>query len=135
VVVSRDILEDKENNNSIQVVEFMARGVVMDSSKLSGVKPLSEDGVRDIMRNVVAGLEYLHFQHIAHRDIKPDNLLRSGDGTVKISDFGEARMYDVKAPDARKGAAPGTPAFIAPELGDGSIRDIRDDMHAEIEVP
>jgi len=42
--------------------------------------------------------------------------LRSGDGTVKISDFGEARMYDVKAPDARKGAAPGTPAFIAPEL-------------------
>jgi len=46
VVVSRDILEDKENNNSIQVVEFMARGVVMDSSKLSGVKPLSEDGVR-----------------------------------------------------------------------------------------
>ncbi len=115
IVAHRDILEDKENNSSIQVVEFMARGVVMDSSKLSGVKPLSEDGVRDIMRNVVAGLEYLHFQHIAHLDIKPDNILRSGDGTVKISDFGEARMYDVKSPD-RKGTAPGTPAFIAPEL-------------------
>lgn len=117
VVKHRDILADGDQGGAIVVVEFMARGVVMDSSKMVGVKPLSEDGVREIMRHVVAGLEYLHFQHIVHRDIKPDNLLRSGDGTVKISDFGEARMYDVKHADARsKGTAPGTPAFIAPEL-------------------
>lgn len=117
IVNHRDVLADEENGGCIVVVEFMARGVVMDSSRLTGVKPLSEDGVREIMRNVVAGLQYLHFQHIVHRDIKPDNLLRCGDGTVKISDFGEARMYDVKNSEAgHKGTAPGTPAFIAPEL-------------------
>ena len=116
IVKHRDILEDKDTGAAVVVVEFMARGVVMDSSKLTGAKTLSEDGVREIMRNVVAGLEYLHFQRIVHLDIKPDNLLRSGDGTVKISDFGESRMYDVKSPDQKKGTAPGTPAFIAPEL-------------------
>lgn len=99
------------------VVEYMARGVVLDSSKLEGVKPLSEDGVREIMREVVAALQYLHFQKVVHRDIKPDNLLRSGDGTVKLGDLGEARFCNVKSPDTRgKPAAPGTPAFIAPEL-------------------
>eukprot|EP00181_Compsopogon_caeruleus_P003581 CAMPEP_0184684396 /NCGR_PEP_ID=MMETSP0312-20130426/15176_1 /TAXON_ID=31354 /ORGANISM="Compsopogon coeruleus, Strain SAG 36.94" /LENGTH=667 /DNA_ID=CAMNT_0027137539 /DNA_START=160 /DNA_END=2163 /DNA_ORIENTATION=- len=113
----RDILYDDESDRFIIVVEYMARGVVMDSSKLEGVKPLSEDGVREIMRDVVCGLEYLHFQNIVHRDLKPDNLLRAGDGTVKLSDFGEARMYDLLTPEQRvKPSAPGTPAFIAPEL-------------------
>lgn len=117
IVGHRDILWDPEKDGYVVVVEYMARGVVIDSSKLEGVKPLSEEGVREIMRDVVAGLEYLHYQRIAHRDIKPDNLLRAGDGTVKMSDFGEARMYDVSSEDPRsKSAAPGTPAFIAPEL-------------------
>ncbi|KAI0561266.1 Serine/threonine protein kinase [Gracilaria domingensis] len=117
IVSHRDILLDSVNDGYVVVVEYMARGVVMDSSKLEGVKPLSEDGVREIMRDVVSGLEYLHHQRIAHRDIKPDNLLRAGDGTVKLSDFGEARMYDVSSEDPRsKSPAPGTPAFIAPEL-------------------
>ncbi|CDF34350.1 Serine/threonine protein kinase [Chondrus crispus] len=117
IVRHKDVLFDPDRDGYCVIVEYMARGVVMDSSKLEGVKPLSEDGVREIMRDVVAGLEYLHYQRIAHRDIKPDNLLRCGDGTVKISDFGEARMYDVSAEDPRaKAAAPGTPAFIAPEL-------------------
>eukprot|EP00177_Eucheuma_denticulatum_P005490 GFKZ01009980.1.p1 GENE.GFKZ01009980.1~~GFKZ01009980.1.p1 ORF type:complete len:592 (+),score=114.55 GFKZ01009980.1:387-2162(+) len=117
IVRHKDVLFDPERDGYVVVVEYMARGVVMDSSKLEGVKPLSEDGVREIMRDVVAGLEYLHYQRIAHRDIKPDNLLRCGDGTVKISDFGEARMYDVTSEDPRaKSVTPGTPAFIAPEL-------------------
>lgn len=116
IVRHRDVLYDSTEDRYCIVVEYMARGVVMDSSKLEGVKPLSEDGVREIMRDVVCGLEYLHHQRIVHRDIKPDNLLRCGDGTVKMSDFGEARMYDVSSTDQNKNAAPGTPAFIAPEL-------------------
>lgn len=116
VVKHRDVLYEPEGERFVVVVEYMARGVVMDSSKLEGVKPLSEDGVREIMRDVVAGLEYMHTQRIVHMDIKPDNLLRCGDGTVKLSDFGEARMYDVTSGDGNKSSAPGTPAFIAPEL-------------------
>lgn len=106
IVRHRDILVDAEKDGYIVAVEYMARGVVMDSSKMEGVKPLSEEGVREIMRDVVAGLGYLHFQSIAHRDIKPDHLLRCGDGTVKISDFGEARKYKVIGEDPRANKPP-----------------------------
>ncbi|KAA8498469.1 Serine/threonine-protein kinase ssp1 [Porphyridium purpureum] len=114
---NRDVLYDEADDRFILVIEYMSRGVVMDSSKLEGVKPLSEDGVREIMRDVVCGLEYMHFQEMVHRDIKPDNLLRAGDGTVKLGDFGEAKIYNLKgASQASKPSAPGTPAFLAPEL-------------------
>lgn len=117
IVKHRDVLFDPSSDKIVLVVEYMARGVVLDSSKLEGVKPLSEEGVREIMRDVVSGLLYLHSQRVVHRDIKPDNLLRAGDGTVKLGDFGEARMYDVAAPDNRsKPTSPGTPVFLAPEF-------------------
>ncbi|KAF2662310.1 kinase-like protein [Lophiostoma macrostomum CBS 122681] len=86
---------------------------------------------REIFRDTVLGLEYLHFQNIYHRDIKPANLLRS-DHRIKISDFGvsylrgsspeeptgdqsESDFQD--ADDAIELAKTvGTPAFYAPEL-------------------
>lgn len=57
----------------------------------------------------------VHEHDIIHRDIKPDNLLRSNDGTVKIVDFGVSEMFDKKGDDLTKKSA-GSPAFMAPEL-------------------
>ncbi|KAG9325812.1 hypothetical protein KVV02_005736 [Mortierella alpina] len=57
----------------------------------------------------------VHEHDIIHRDIKPDNLLRSGDGTVKIVDFGVSEMFNKKGDDMTKKSA-GSPAFMAPEL-------------------
>ncbi|KAJ8903601.1 hypothetical protein NDN08_004705 [Rhodosorus marinus] len=117
IVKHRDVLFDEETDRVVLLVEYMARGVVLDSSKLQDEKKLSEEAVKEIMKDVVAGLMYLHAQRVVHRDIKPDNLLRSGDGTVKLGDFGEARMYDVNDLDSKgKPTAPGTPAFLAPEF-------------------
>ena len=39
------------------------------------------------------GLEYLHANHVVHGDLKPANLLRGGDGRIKIVDFGSALEY------------------------------------------
>uniref|UniRef100_A0A7S0G832 Protein kinase domain-containing protein n=1 Tax=Rhodosorus marinus TaxID=101924 RepID=A0A7S0G832_9RHOD len=117
IVKHRDVLFDEETDRVVLVVEYMARGVVLDSSKLQDEKKLSEEAVKEIMKDVVAGLMYLHAQRVVHRDIKPDNLLRAGDGTVKLGDFGEARMYDVNDLDSKgRPTAPGTPAFLAPEF-------------------
>lgn len=57
----------------------------------------------------------MHEHDIVHRDIKPDNLLRSADGTVKIVDFGVSEMFDKKGNDMTRKPA-GSPAFMAPEL-------------------
>ena len=43
------------------------------------------------------GLEYLHANHVVHGDLKPANLLRGGDGRIKIVDFGSALEYQEAA--------------------------------------
>ena len=84
---------------------------------------LTVDEIRPMIRDVVLGLEYLHFQGIIHRDIKPGNLLIANDGTVKISDFGVSHLakMDEKGNllpenDVDLAKTAGSPAFFAPEL-------------------
>lgn len=43
------------------------------------------------------GLEYLHANHVVHGDLKPANLLRGGDGRIKIVDFGSALVFQETA--------------------------------------
>lgn len=110
-----------EEDKLFIVVEFLPNGPIMNSSKLTGAKPLKEERARSAFVDVLSGLEYLHHNNVAHRDIKPDNLLEAGDGTVKISDFGAAILY--RDDDSSNGeempgnsSTVGTPAFTAPEL-------------------
>ncbi|KAJ1815449.1 hypothetical protein LPJ56_004562, partial [Coemansia sp. RSA 2599] len=60
------------------------------------------------------GLEYLHEHDIIHRDIKPDNLLLTEDGVLKIADFGESVLLEDNITKVK--GSTGTPAFMAPEL-------------------
>ena len=94
---------------------------------------------RDVFRDTVLGLEYLHFHGIVHRDIKPANLLWTHDYRVKISDFGVSYLGRPMqgdgndAPDEptishadmsiELAKTVGTPAFYAPELCDPDLFD------------
>lgn len=84
---------------------------------------LTVDEIRPMIRDVVLGLEYIHFQGIIHRDIKPGNLLISNSGTVKISDFGVSHLAKMDEAgnllpenDLDLAKTAGSPAFFAPEL-------------------
>ncbi|KAL6476691.1 hypothetical protein MHYP_G00151900 [Metynnis hypsauchen] len=54
---------------------------------------LSRDKIKDIMCQLLSGLDFLHTNTVVHRDLKPDNILVSSRGEVKIADFGLARIY------------------------------------------
>ncbi len=88
-----------------------------------GPLPVSET-VR-ILRQVVDALSYAHARGVIHRDIKPDNILRSGHHIV-IADFGVAKAVRVAGGGQQLTAAGmpiGTPAYMAPEqaVGDPQV--------------
>lgn len=57
-------------------------------SYLQKVKNLPESQARSVMLQILKGLEYLHSNNILFRDIKLENILFDGEGTIKITDFG-----------------------------------------------
>ncbi|KAF7661558.1 hypothetical protein LDENG_00259360 [Lucifuga dentata] len=54
---------------------------------------LSRDNIKELMMQLLQGLDFLHSNMVLHRDLKPDNILVSSRGEVKIADFGLARLY------------------------------------------
>lgn len=54
---------------------------------------MREDEARRYWRQLLGGLQYLHGRGVAHRDVKPENLLLDGRDQLKISDFGMATLF------------------------------------------
>ncbi|XP_077826109.1 calcium/calmodulin-dependent protein kinase kinase 1 isoform X2 [Macaca mulatta] len=110
VVKLIEVLDDPAEDNLYLVFDLLRKGPVME---VPCDKPFSEEQARLYLRDVILGLEYLHFQKIVHRDIKPSNLLLGDDGHVKIADFGVSNQFEGN--DAQLSSTAGTPAFMAPE--------------------
>jgi serine/threonine protein kinase len=79
---------------------------------------LTPNEVCRIGRQVCAGLEHAHSAGLVHRDLKPGNLIERRDGTIKIADFGIARL-DETTELTEAGAIIGTAAYLAPEQAEG----------------
>ncbi|XP_058600806.1 calcium/calmodulin-dependent protein kinase kinase 1b isoform X2 [Onychostoma macrolepis] len=113
-----EVLDDPAEDNLHMVFELVPKGPVMEVPTDS---PLSEEMSRFYFRDVILGIEYLHYQKIIHRDIKPSNLLLGDDGHIKIADFGVSNKFEGN--DAFLSNSAGTPAFMAPEtLTDQDLR-------------
>ncbi|XP_012273675.1 uncharacterized protein LOC105696081 isoform X2 [Orussus abietinus] len=110
VVKLVEVLDDPDEDNLYLVFELVQRGEVL---QVPTDQPLDEKTARKNFRDVVMGIEYLHYQRIVHRDIKPSNLLVDGEGRVKIADLGVSAELR-EASELLTGSA-GTPAFAAPE--------------------
>jgi Tol biopolymer transport system component len=88
--------------------------------------PLPVEEAVDIARQVAQGLSKAHRQGFVHRDVKPANLMLTGDGLVKILDFGLAKLAG-SAGLTRAGFCVGTPSYMSPEQARGEV-DQRTDL-------
>jgi eukaryotic-like serine/threonine-protein kinase len=76
---------------------------------------------------VVEGLAAAHSAGLVHRDVKPENVLMSSDGRIKIGDFGLAKAASTTS---NTGTLIGTVAYLSPELVTGSPADARSDVYS-----
>ncbi|KAF9592994.1 hypothetical protein IFM89_019721 [Coptis chinensis] len=106
-----EVIDDPNTDNFYMVLEYVEGKGVSEGSG-SGVG-LGESTARKYLRDVVSGLMYLHAHNIVHGDIKPDNLLVTSSGTVKIGDFSVSQVFEDDDDELRR--SPGTPVFTAPE--------------------
>ena len=82
--------------------------------------------VIDMFRQILAGLGYAHERGIVHRDMKPANIMISGEGVIKLADFGIAKLIDPHA--SSSGLVIGTPSYMSPEQVLGRPVDARSDI-------
>ncbi|HUS32532.1 MAG TPA: serine/threonine-protein kinase [Kofleriaceae bacterium] len=94
--------------------------------------PLPIGGVLDVMKQLLAALGAAHARGVVHRDLKPDNVMVTLDGTVKVLDFGIAKLSTTLGGGnmTQVGAQIGTPAYMAPEQIRGDEVDARTDVYA-----
>ena len=79
-----------------------------------------------LMEEILAALGHAHSKGVVHRDIKPANLIVLEDGSVKIADFGIARVE--KSELTQAGTVMGTPSYMSPEQFMGQTVDARSDL-------
>ena len=80
------------------------------------------------MAQICSALDYAHKHGVIHRDIKPGNIMLTKDGTVKVVDFGIARLVDTSK--TQTGLMIGTPAYMSPQLLRGERADAQADIWA-----
>lgn len=109
------------------VMEYVRGRSARDVLNAEGV--LAPAQAADVLMQTLSALEHAHRQGIVHRDVKPENIMVTREGAVKVADFGLARAYaDAQITEA--GTVTGTVQYLAPEQLQGEPADPRTDLYA-----
>lgn len=117
----------REDEDFFMVMEFVPGQTLEDVLIQSGALPLER--ARSIFDQALQGIEHAHRHGIIHRDIKPSNIVLAREGTVKVMDFGIARVLGT-ARMTQTGRLIGTLEYMAPEQVQGREGDARSDIYA-----
>jgi len=111
------IFEFAEESNVPYIVMEFLKGTPL-GARMHGQPPLSTDDKLNIIAQLCDGLSYAHEQGVVHRDVKPDNVFLLEDGSVKLLDFGIAKLTSSNL--TRQGDVLGSASYMSPEQVGGS---------------
>jgi serine/threonine protein kinase len=106
---------------TMELVEGRSLQTMLDARQV-----FSLPRVMKLMEQVCSALDFAHQRNVVHRDIKPANLMLTADDTVKITDFGTAKILQIGT--AQTSHVMGTPSYMSPEQVKGKPVDGRADI-------
>ena len=84
--------------------------------KIEADEGVGEDIAHVYFSQLISAISYMHSKGVGHRDVKPENMLLSADGNLKIADFGLATLFEYKGVTKLASTFCGSPPYIAPEV-------------------
>jgi serine/threonine protein kinase len=119
-------------------IDYLVMELVPGSTLAEALQkgPLPAKEVVRLGTQLARGLKAAHEQGIVHRDLKPSNLCLTGDGLLKILDFGLAQLAPPKSPtddtptETAAGTVVGSPPYMSPEQLLGKDVDARSDVYS-----
>jgi len=117
----------QEEGTYFIVMEYVEGQSLRDLLREGG--PLAAGDAADIGADIAAGLAYAHKHGVVHRDVKPANVLLTGDRQVKVADLGIA-LADTGEALTQTGSVMGTATYFSPEQAQGKTVDGRSDVYS-----
>ncbi|HEX2057368.1 MAG TPA: protein kinase [Actinomycetota bacterium] len=110
------------------VMEHCAGGTLTDLIAAGGM--FQPDRAAEIVAAMCESLDFAHRAGVVHRDVKPDNVLFTDDGTLKVADFGIAKAAYATGDITTTGSILGTVTYVSPEQARGREPDARSDVYS-----
>ena len=127
VVMVHDIIED--DGEILLISQYMAGGDLAEKIAAGEGGRLAPGEAVRLAAQVCQALEHAHTNDVIHRDVKPENVWLTEDGTAKLGDFGLAHSQE-QFRVTQEGTMVGTVAYMAPEQALGKTPDARGDLYA-----
>jgi serine/threonine-protein kinase len=116
--------DDTAEDGSVFLVMELLDGETLEARWERNDRRLGLREVIHLMTDLLDVLTAAHAKGIVHRDVKPENLFLTRDGTLKVLDFGIARVRQASSDHTRTGDVFGTPNFMPPEQALGRSADV-----------
>jgi serine/threonine protein kinase len=123
------VFESDKRSRVYMVMEWVEGKLLREI--MNAQKPLPQERAIQIAINILGALEHIHSRGVAHRDMKPENIMVDDEDHVKLIDFGIASKADSRRLTFGKlSQVMGTPDYISPEQVKGKRGDARSDLYS-----
>jgi serine/threonine protein kinase len=123
---------DRDGDVDFFTMELLEGELLSDVMRRFQPAPMRRPHAWSIIEKIASGLEHAHARNVVHADLKPQNIMITNSGEVRILDFGSSYRFVKERQDEPpwRGSTSSTPAYACCELLDGRVPDPRDDLYA-----